>query len=186
MALKPFALPTHTLLAFSLSLTPLALLTTPQAALAQAQLPSPPADAKVTLDGKPVAIHYNRPSARGREIFGGVVPYGKVWRTGANPATDFQTATNLVIGGKPVPAGHYTLYSLPSESTWELIVNKQTGQWGTMYDQSQDLVRIPMMTKQLSSPQETMSISFENTSGSKTVLHIQWAKLDVFVPVVAQ
>ena len=65
-------------------------------------------------------------------------------------------------------------------------MNKQTGQWGTSYDQSQDLVRIPMMKKELSSPQETMSISFEDTSGSKTELHIRWAKLDVFVPVAAK
>ena len=173
-------------LALTLALAPAAVLTAPRAALAQGQLPSPPADADVKLDGKAVDIHYNRPSARGRTIFGGVVPYGKVWRTGANPATDFKTEANLVIGGKPVPAGHYTLYSLPSEGTWELIVNKQTGQWGTMYDQSQDLVRIPMMKKELSSPQETMSISFENTSSSNTELHVKWEKLDVYVPVAAK
>lgn len=173
-------------LALALTLSPAALLTAPQAARAQAQLPSPPADASVKLDGKEVAIHYNRPSARGRKIFGGLVPYGKVWRTGANPATDFKTQTDLVIGGKPVPAGHYTLYSLPSEGTWELIVNKQTGQWGTEYNQAQDFVRIPMMKKELGTPQETMSISFENTRGSATELHIKWATLDVFAPVASK
>ena len=170
----------------TLALAPLATFTGAQTALAQAALPSPPADASVTLGGKPVAIHYNAPSAKGRTIFGGLVPYGKVWRTGANPATDFKTGADLLIGGKAVPAGHYPLYPLPAEGTWQLIVNKQTGQWGTKYDQSQDLVRIPMEKKALASPQETMSIAFENTSGNKTELHIKWEKMDVSVPVIAK
>ena len=91
-----------------------------------------------------------------------------------------------MIGGKAVPAGHYTLYTLPAEGTWELIVNKQTGQWGTKYDQTQDLVRIPMEKKALAPPQETMSIAFEGTSGNKTELHIKWEKVDVSVPVIAK
>jgi hypothetical protein len=149
-------------------------------------LPSPPADATVMLNGKKVAIHYNAPSMRGRKIFGGLVPYGQVWRTGANPATMFTTAVNLKIGDTMVPAGTYTLYSLPSEGTWKLIINKQTGQWGTEYDQSKDLARIDMQKKTLSSPQEKMSISFEHTSGASTELHVKWDTTDVYVPVVAQ
>ncbi len=149
-------------------------------------LASPPADADVTLNGKAIAIHYNTPLMRGRKIMGGLVPYGKVWRTGANPATDFKTETALKIGDTTIPAGHYTLYTLPSEGTWELIINKQTGQWGTKYDQSQDLARIPMKKSTLPSPQEKMSISFEHTHGASTQLHIRWETTDVWVPVVAQ
>ena len=106
--------------------------------------PAPPAQASVTLDGKSVTIDYNAPSMRGRKIMGGLVPYGKVWRTGANPATTLKTAVNLKIGDLTVPAGTYTIYSLPSETTWKLIVNKQTGQWGTVYNQDQDLGRTDM------------------------------------------
>ena len=149
-------------------------------------MPSPPATAEVQLNGKQVSIHYNTPSMRGRKIFGGLVPYGKVWRTGANPATTLKTDANLMIGGASVPAGTYTLYTLPSEGTWKLIINKETGQWGTKYDPSQDLARVDMHKSMLSEPQEKMSISFEETHGNMTTLHIRWDTTDVSVPVAAQ
>ena len=138
--------------------------------------------------GKAPGVHskLDTPKMRGRKIMGGVVPYGEVWRTGANPATSFKTATTLKIGSATVPAGAYTLYSLPSEGTWKLIINKQTGQWGTKYNQAQDLARVDMQKKTLSSPQETMSISFENTKGNSTELHVKWETTDVYVPVMAQ
>ncbi len=150
------------------------------------QLPSPPADATVTLKGQAVTIHYNTPMMRGRKIMGGLVPYGKVWRTGANPATSLKTATALKIGSANVPAGAYTLYTLPTAGTWMLIINKQTGQWGTEYSQSQDLARIEMKKAMLPSPQEKMSISFENTHGNSTELHVRWETTDVSVPVTAE
>ncbi len=149
-------------------------------------LPSPPAKAEVQLGGKDVSIAYNTPSMRGRKIMGGLVPYGKVWRTGANPATTLKTAATLKIGSADVPAGTYTLYTLPSADTWKLIINKQTGQWGTHYDQGQDLARVDMQKKTLPEPQEKMSISFENTQGNSTELHVKWETTDVWVPVVAQ
>jgi hypothetical protein len=122
---------------------------------------------------------------RGRKIMGGLVPYGKVWRTGANPATSLKTDANLRIGVATVPAGSYTLYTLPSEGAWKLIINKQTGQWGTEYDQAQDLARVDMQKKTLPSPQEKMSISFEHTTGNKTELHVRWETTDVSVPITA-
>jgi hypothetical protein len=149
-------------------------------------LPSPAATAQVSLNGKDVTIHYNSPRMRGRKIMGELVPYGKVWRTGANPATTLITSTNLMIGTLNVPAGTYTLYTLPSESQWLLIVNKQTGQWGTVYKEDQDLGRTPMTGKTLSAPQEDMSISFEHTHGANTELHVKWEKTDEFVPVKAE
>lgn len=121
---------------------------------------SPPGEASVKFDdGKAVTIKYSRPSMRGRKIYGELVPYGKVWRTGANAATSLTTDTALDIGGTTVPAGNYTLYTLPGEKSWELIVNKQTGQWGTKYDEAQDLARIPMKVSQLPSGLETFTIS---------------------------
>lgn len=149
-------------------------------------MPSPPATATVQLPAGNIEITYNMPAMRGRKIFGGLVPYGKVWRTGANPATTLKTATTLKVGTATVPAGTYTLYTLPSEGSWKLIINKQTGQWGTVYTASRDLSRVDMQKNALPDPQERMSISFENTHGNHTQLHIRWAKTDVWVPVVAQ
>ncbi len=147
---------------------------------------SPPETATVTLNGKTVEVKYGAPSMRGRKIMGNVVPYDKVWRTGANEATTLATNTNLKIGDATVPAGTYTLYTLPGQSRWTLIISKQTGQWGTEYHQEQDLARVPMKSATLSSPQEQMSITFENTSGNSTVMHIKWENADESVPVVAQ
>ena len=147
---------------------------------------SPPATAQVSLDGKDITIHYNTPFMRGRKIMGGLVPYGKVWRTGANPATTLITQANLKIGTLDVPAGTYTIYTLPSAEQWLLIVNKQTGQWGTVYNENQDLGRTPMKGKTLSAPQEKMSISFEHTKGKHTQLHVRWEKTDEYVDVTAE
>ena len=151
------------------------------------KLPSPAAKATVMLEGKPLTVNYNSPAMRGRTIMGELVPYGKVWRTGANPATTFITTTALKIGNLMVPAGTYTIYSLPSEKdAWMLIVNKQTGQWGTEYDQSKDLGRTAMTQNALASPQESMTISFENTKGKTTEMHVKWEKVDEYVTVAAQ
>jgi len=158
------------------------------ASFAQSNKPiaSPPETATVSLNGHKVTIDYGAPSTRGRKIMGEVVPYDKVWRTGANDATSLTTDATLKIGGTMVPAGSYTLYTLPSATRWLLIINKQTRQWGTEYHQEQDLARIPLQSKTLSSPQEKMSISFENTKGGSTELHIRWENTDEYIPVVAQ
>ncbi len=157
-------------------------------ALSQAVGPvaSPPEVANVSLASGSITIQYGAPSIRGRKIFGELVPYGKVWRTGANEATAFVSNATLKIGGTTVPAGMYTLYTLPGESPWMLILNKQTGQWGTVYNQTQDLVRIPMKTAKLTSPQEKMSITFEDISGNSTEMHIKWENTDESVVIVAE
>jgi hypothetical protein len=111
---------------------------------------------------------------RGRKIFGELVPYGKVWRTGANAATSLTTDTALDIGGTSVPAGNYTLYSVPRETSWQLIVNKQTGQWGTTYEEGQDLARIPMKVSQLPSGLEEFTISLEKTGAKTATLKLDW------------
>ena len=149
-------------------------------------LPSPAATATVTLDGKAITIDYHTPSMRGRKIMGELVPYDKVWRTGANEATTLVTAANLKIGDLTVPAGTYTLFTLPSADKWLLIVNKQTGQWGLTYDESKDLGRTPMSSNTLPSPQEKMSISFEHTKGNSAELHVKWENTDEYVTVTAE
>ena len=148
-------------------------------------LPSPREEASVKLNSAEVHISYGAPSLRGRKMVGEHDPYGKVWRLGANEATSFTTTGDLMIGDLHVPAGKYTLYCLPAADHWTLIVNKQTGQWGTVYNQGQDLGRVEMKKGTLSSPQERMSIGFEDTQGGKTQMHVKWDKDDMWVPVTA-
>ena len=150
-----------------------------------APLPSPATTASVTVAGGTIDIHYNTPHMRGRKIMGDLVPYGKVWRTGANPATTIITSVPLTFGTLLVPAGTHTIYTLPSADTWQLIINNQTGQWGLTYDQAQDLGRIPMMAKPMTAPQEVMSISFENTTKVSTELHVRWETTDRYVVIRA-
>ncbi len=150
--------------------------------------PSPAATATATLDGKAVTINYSAPSLRGRKMVGEHDPYDKVWRTGANAATTLITAADLKIGTLDLPAGTYTLYTLPKApgTPWQLIINKQTGQWGTVYKEDMDLGRTPLQSKRVSPPQETMSITFENIHGKSAELHIRWADWDEYIKVEAK
>ncbi len=147
---------------------------------------SPAATAKVTVGSAAIGVTYNSPSMRGRVIMGKLVPYGHVWRTGANPATTITTSTDLMFGNLLVPAGTHTLYTYPSETQWLLIINKQTGQWGTEYNINEDLGRIPMQAKPMSAPQEVMSITFENTTPTSTELHVRWETTDRFVKITTR
>jgi hypothetical protein len=152
----------------------------------KSQRPSPPGTAEVTLKGKKITIEYSRPSLKGRHVGQELAPYGKVWRTGANEATSLVTEADLTIGGANVPAGKYTLYSLPSEGTWKLIINKQTGQWGTVYNESQDLTRVDMRKSQLPQPVEQFTISFDAKSDISADLVLEWENLRLSVPVNAK
>lgn len=134
---------------------------------------SPADTVRAQVAGANVTIAYSRPSRRGRVIFGGLVPWDRVWRTGANAATGFATDRDLLIGDTRVPAGSYTLWSLPSRDGWQLILNRQTGQWGTQYDQAQDVARIPMRVETLSAPVERFTIALEPGAGGGT-LSLAW------------
>jgi len=147
---------------------------------------SPRAKAEVNLKGAEVTVDYGRPSVRGRKIMGGLVPYQQVWRTGANEATGFVTTGNLMVGDTPVPAGKYTLYSLPTEGGWKLIINKQAGQWGTEYDQSQDLARIDMKETKAGAPVEQFLITLKKTGPDQADLVMEWENTRVSVPIKAK
>lgn len=136
---------------------------------------SPPGSAEVTLDGKKITVTYSRPAMRGRKIYGGLVPYGEVWRTGANAATSFTTEAALDIGGATVPQGSYTLYTLPAETGWKLIISKKTGQWGIPYPGEQfDLARIAMKSSALPAPVEQFTISFESKGSGAATMNLDW------------
>src|SRR5271170_6681247 len=115
---------------------------------------NPPAQAQCKFsDGKTINIAYSSPRAKGRKIFGGLVPYGQVWRTGANEATTFVIDADVNVGGKDVPAGSYTIFALPNPDKWSLIISKQTGEWGIPYPgESSDFGRVSMKLSQLPSP----------------------------------
>jgi len=154
-------------------------------AQAPEQRPSPPGTAKATIGGATIAIDYSRPSVKGRKIMGGLVPYGQVWRTGANEATGLTTDKPIEIGGLKVPAGKYTLYTLPGENDWKLIVNKQTGQWGTEYDEKQDLGRVPLKKTTLTSPVEQFTISIDKADAGG-VLKLAWETTELTVPIAVK
>ncbi|MFN7929674.1 MAG: DUF2911 domain-containing protein [Blastocatellia bacterium] len=137
---------------------------------------SPRGTAEMKLNGKKITVDYGRPSMHGRKIMGGLVPYDEIWRTGANRATHFTTDADLTIGEVTVPKGTYTLFTLPSAKEWKLIINKQTGQWGTPYKpeyEKTELARVPMNTESLSAPVEQFTILLE-PSGSGGVMKLEW------------
>jgi hypothetical protein len=145
---------------------------------------SPRDTARATLGSASVWIDYSRPSRRGREIFGALEPWNKVWRTGANAATQLNTSADLVIGGTIVPAGIYSVWSLPSPTGWKLIINKQHGQWGTQYSADSDLVRIDLKVETLARPIEQFTIAFDaQGGGAGAVLRMEWDRTRVSVPV---
>jgi hypothetical protein len=146
--------------------------------------PSPAASASCDLGGgKTIKTDYSSPRMKGREIYGGLVPFGKVWRTGANDATTFVTSSDVVVGGKTVPAGSYTLFTVPGHDKWTLIINKKTGEWGIPYKyESDELARVEMQVSKLPAPVENFTIAYDKSGGGCT-LRIDWettrATLDI-------
>jgi hypothetical protein len=134
---------------------------------------SPRDTVRATVGPAHLMVDYGRPRKRGREIFGNVVPWNQVWRTGANAATQFTTDGPLTMGGANVPAGSYTIWTLPSPTGSKLILNRQTGQWGTEYDSSQDLVRVGLEREHLPAPVDQFTIAVDSTA-SGGVLRLEW------------
>ena len=141
----------------------------------KAQRPSPAASTECKFtDGKSVTINYSSPRMRGRKIFGELVPFGQVWRAGANEATTFVTDSDLIVGGKPVPAGKYTLHTIPAESKWTLIISKKSGGWGIPYPgEAEDFTRTEMMVSKLPEPLENFTITLKGTGGA-CGLSMEW------------
>lgn len=128
-------------------------------------------------------VDYSRPLARGRVLLGDVILYDQVWRTGANAATQFTTSAPITLAGMPVPAGTYTLWTIPQANGVELIVNKQTGQWGTGYNGSYDLGRAPMLTDTLTTPVDTFTISLRSVNARRGTLVMEWGLFRWTAPI---
>src|SRR5271169_3084730 len=149
--------------------------------------PSPSAQAQCKVaDGKTITVDYSSPRAKGRKIFGDLVPYGQVWRTGANEATTFVTDANLTVGGKNVPAGSYTIFTVPTAGKWTLIVNKKTGEWGIPYKyEADELARVDMKVSPTPSQVENFAIAFASSGGSCT-LSMSWENTQASVDIIAK
>ena len=147
--------------------------------------PSPPATVEANIGGATVAIEYSQPAVRGREIWGGLVPYGEVWRTGANAATHFRTDRPVTIGDLDLPAGEYTLWTTFTPEEAMLIVNSQTQIWGTAYDGSRDVGRTALTREDLSEQVERFTIGLE-ASGGGGLLTLSWDRTRFSVPVAVR
>ena len=137
---------------------------------------SPRDSVYLSLDTNTISVNYGRPSMRGRKIMGELVPWNQVWRTGANQATHLKTNFDLFLGGVPLTRGTYTLWTLPSPTGWKIILNKQTKQWGTAYDASQDFARFDAKVETLPSPVDTFTIALERTGKTTGILKMMWEK----------
>ncbi len=149
--------------------------------------PSPAASASCDLGGgKTIKTDYSSPRMKGRKIYGDLVPYGKVWRTGANEATTFVNSADVVVGGKTVPAGSYTIFTVPTADKWTLIINKKTGEWGIPYKYEKDeLAKVDMKVSKLDSPVENFTITYEK-SGSGCTMELDWATTRASVDISAK
>lgn len=149
--------------------------------------PSPAASASCDLGGgKTIKTDYSRPRMKGRKIFGDLVPFGEVWRTGANEATTFVASADVVVGGKTVPAGSYTIFTVPTADKWTLIINKKTGEWGIPYKyESDELARVDMRVSKLSSPMENFTISYDKM-GSGCTMNLAWETTKASVDISAK
>ena len=143
---------------------------------------SPPEETSVTIAGKALRIDYSAPSMRGRKIFGGLEPYGRVWRAGANAATALHTDANLDMGGLSVPKGDYTLFVYLDPKQWQLVVSKATGEWGLDYDPSRDLGRVKMEMSKPARPVETYKMTLSSAGGNKGKLQLEWENTIAEVP----
>lgn len=143
---------------------------------------SPAAVAQTNQNGLTVKVDYCRPYKKGRAIFGGLVPYGQVWRTGANEATLVSFAQDVTVAGKPLKAGEYSLWTIPSQQGWIAIINGETGQWGTNYDPKKDVFRAPIQARPHSPLAEQFTISFAPASGGTDMI-LAWDETEAVIPI---
>jgi hypothetical protein len=150
---------------------------------AQNDKPSPPATASGKIGGVDVTVNYNSPAVKGRQVWGGLVPYDKVWRTGANEATVINFSKDVMVEGQKLAAGKYSVYTIPGQNEWTVIFNKQTGQWGTQYDQGQDALRVKVKPVAAKTSSERMTFDVKEKGKNNGVVTLSWEKLQVPISV---
>jgi len=144
---------------------------------------SPRDTARGNIGAASISVDYSRPHARGRGLVGNIIPYEKVWRTGANAATQLTTSAPIKLAGIPLAAGTYTLWTVPHQNGVDLIVNGQSGQWGTEYNRSRDIAKAPMQTSTLSTPVDQFTISVSGTDARRGTLTLAWGSFRWTAPI---
>ncbi len=150
---------------------------------AQQPAATTPQQTSVALESKNITVTYSGPSMNGRKIFGGVVPYGQVWRIGETVPAELHTDTTLVFKGLTVPKGDYTLYILVNADNWQLIINKQTGQKAVNYDPKMDVGRVAMTLTKAPAPVETCKLTLSKTTALGAKLQLTWENSIASVPL---
>lgn len=148
--------------------------------------PSPTQTIKQDFGISSVELIYSRPGMKGRKIFGDLVPYNKVWRTGANQATRIKFNDDVTFGGQKLKAGEYAVYTIPGEKEWTVIINKGSENWGTNYKQEDDLLRVTAKAEELDDEVETFTMQFEDVKPTSAELTIMWDKTAVSVPFTTE
>jgi hypothetical protein len=143
---------------------------------------SPAETAKFDQNGLNVQVDYCRPYKKEREIFGKLLPYGQVWRTGANEATIFEAKQDIKVGDKTLKAGKYTLWTIPNADKWTIILNSETGQWGTNHDETKDILSVDVPAGKSASTIEQLTIGFAAAEGGADMT-ISWDNTEVKVPI---
>ena len=143
---------------------------------------SPAESAKFDQNGLSVQVDYCRPYKKGREIFGELEPFGKVWRTGANEATIFDVKQDVKIGDKALKAGKYTLWTIPNADKWTIVINSETGQWGTSHDATKDVLSVDVPVGKTAASVEQLTIGFAAAEGGAD-MNISWDNTEVKVPI---
>lgn len=140
--------------------------------------PSPPAIASGKIGEAQVTIEYSSPAVKNRKVWGELVPYGKVWRAGANEATTIEFSQNVLIEGRHLAKGKYSIYTIPGENNWTVIFNKATGQWGTEYDERQDALRVNVKPRKAAKMQERLAYVV-----AKNGILLRWENLELPVKI---
>jgi len=143
---------------------------------------SPPTSTSVVVGGKKIVVEYYSPQMHGRKIMGGLVPFGEVWCTGANYATKITADADLQMGELKLPKGSYSIWTIPNEKEWTLIINKETGQFHLYYKQQLDFGRTAMKVKKLDAPVEGFRVDLRDNGGNKGTLALVWETTEAYIP----
>ncbi len=146
------------------------------------KMASPETSAQFDKNGLKIGVFYSQPSKKERDIFGGLLPYGKVWRAGANEATEIEISKDVAVGGSALKAGRYSVFIIPNQDKWTIIFNKSIGIWGTQYDQEDDILRVDVPVSERPEVLEKLTFSFQEAETGAD-MSIEWDKAKVLVPI---
>ncbi|TAH18665.1 MAG: DUF2911 domain-containing protein [Cytophagales bacterium] len=146
------------------------------------KMASPETSSSFDKNGLKVSVSYSQPSKKGREIFGKLVPYGAIWRTGANEATEIEISKDVTVAGQALKAGKYSLFTIPNQDKWTVVFNSEIAMWGLSYDEKNDVLRVDVPTTSRDEMLEKFTISLQEAEGGADMM-LEWDKTKVVVPI---